>query len=181
MKDFPKTTIWSRVPLRIIDRLKAVDSICACQVVREMPNTKKCNNKSDATKTGTALRVQAQRRIRNILLIEDDDDTRYVLQSILSDEGYSVRGAVDRDEAIQHLTHALYQVILMDFFMPGKTADDFIRQVQKTSPGCIIVLITAAQNAAKSAASLGLKYFLGKPLDSNDLLALLERLENFDK
>lgn len=140
-----------------------------------MPETKR---KMQNEKTATASAMRAQRRIRNILLIEDDADTRYILKSTLNDEGYSVRDAVDRDEAVEHLAKALYQVILMDFFMPGRSADDFIRLVQKTSPGCVIVLITAAEKAATAAASLGLKYFLGKPLDSNNLLALLERLEH---
>jgi len=140
-----------------------------------MSNSKQ--RKLEEERVAAVTTVASQRRIKNILLIEDDDDTRYVLQSILSDGGYSVRAAVNRDEAEQHLSRALYQVILMDFFMPGKTADDFIRLVLQTSPGCIIVLITAAQNAAKAAGSLGLKHYLGKPLDSNVLLALLERFE----
>jgi CheY-like chemotaxis protein len=143
-----------------------------------MTETKRKIQNGGKPATATASAVQTQRRIRNILLIEDDADTRYVLKSLLNDEGYSVRDAVDRDEAVGHLPKALYQVILMDFFMPGKSADDFLRQVRKTSPGCIIVLITAAENAENAAASLGLKHFLGKPLDSNNLLALLERLEH---
>jgi CheY-like chemotaxis protein len=128
-------------------------------------------NLTASKRNGTA------RHIRNILLIEDDDDTRYVIQSALEDEGYAVRASIDRDEAIQNLGKALFQVIIMDYFMPGKSAGDFVRMVQKVSPQTEIVIITAAEKAADVALSLGLRHSVGKHLNMDELLALLERLE----
>ena len=125
----------------------------------------------------TAKSRKPQRRINNILLIEDEDDTRQVVQSLLLDEGYCVRTAMDRDEAIQHLNCALFQVILMDLCMPGRAASDFVQSVRKTSPASEIVLVTAAANAPIAASALGLDYCIGKPLMVDDLLGLLERLE----
>ena len=125
----------------------------------------------------TESRNMASRYIRNILVIEDDEDTRYIIHSTLENEGYSVRGAVDRDEAIQHLGRALYQVIVMDLCMPGKSAAEFVRMVRKVSPGTQFVVITAAENAADATASLDLQYSVGKPLNLDELVALLERLE----
>lgn len=121
--------------------------------------------------------LKPQTRSRNVLVIEDDEDTRQVLQTVLAEEGFAVRAAVDRDDAVGHLKGALFQVILMDFSMPGKSAAEFVEIVRAISPASKIVLITARENAANAAASLGLSHALGKPLILDDLLALLERID----
>lgn len=125
--------------------------------------------------------LASQRRIRNILLVEDDADTRHIIQESLSEEGYFVRSAVDRDEAVQHLRRALFQVILMDLCMPGLSAEQFVNFVRDSNPGSQIVVVTAAQNVENAARTLGLKYSLGKPLTMDSLLDLLDRLEKSSK
>ena len=120
--------------------------------------------------------TSTQQQVRNILLIEDDDDTRLTLKAELSEEGYSVRTAIDRDEAQQHLNRALFQVILMDLCMPGKAAHDFIALVRKKCPQSKIILMTAINNVAPAAARLGIAY-IGKPFTHEALIGMLQTVD----
>ena len=125
---------------------------------------------------GNGVSQSMTRQIKNILLVEDDPDTRFMIKSTLNDCGYSVRTAADRGEAMSYLHRALYQVILMDLFMPGITAEEFVAAA-RTASRARIVLLTCANEAAEVCATLRLDSFIQKPLDMDNLLALLKSLE----
>ena len=66
-------------------------------------------------------------------------------------------------------------IILLDLFMPGMGAGEFVRQVSAQSPTTRIVLMTAAERAETEAQRLGLKFFISKPFDYQTLMdALVE-------
>src|SRR6185295_6676429 len=66
-----------------------------------------------------------------VLVIEDHADTAETVGEILKSEGYGVRVCETRDEALGALESYLYDFILMDLFMPGMTADAFVKHVKE--------------------------------------------------
>ena len=113
---------------------------------------------------------------RNVLIIEDDADTAEALQVTLLYEGYGVRTVKNRDEAMLAIKQNLYHFILLDYFMPGVSAQEFISAVKVHSPMTQLVLITAAQYAQQKARELKLKHWLGKPILPTDLISLLQKI-----
>ena len=114
---------------------------------------------------------------KNILIVEDDADTAETIMFILAMEGYGVRTVRSRDEAVIAIRHNLYNIVLLDFFMPGLSAEKFLNEAARVSPLTKIVLITAAPQAEEKAAALGLTHWLGKPFSHKDLIEGLAKIE----
>jgi DNA-binding response OmpR family regulator len=112
----------------------------------------------------------------NVLLIEDDVDTAEMLSLLLLREGYGVRRSVTRDLAFAILDRYLYDVIIMDLYMPGMAAAEFIAHVRSRSPRTKFILITAADRAEQEAKALGISAWIGKPFQPEQLLEAIEKV-----
>jgi CheY-like chemotaxis protein len=122
-------------------------------------------------KTTTSARI-----CRNVLIIEDDLDTAGALGLMLLSEGYGVRHVLSRDEAVPVLNTYIYDVILMDYFMNGMEAKEFVDSVRST-PLSKFVLMTASGKIDEIAKTLDIDSCLPKPFDPNDLLKLLRSFD----
>jgi CheY-like chemotaxis protein len=120
-------------------------------------------------------------RIR-ILVIDDDEDVRDVLQVLLESEGYAVSAAADGHEGLLLQRRSPAAVVVTDIFMPGKegieTVVDLVQEFPQTK---VIVVSGAAPPGAKAdygqlAVSLGAVKFLPKPLRSQDLITAVREL-----
>ena len=115
---------------------------------------------------------------RHILLVEDDDDVRGALVAVLEKSGYRVVTAKQGREALQHLRSALpVCIILLDLWMPVMNGFEF-RAEQMKDPALAavpVVVITADRTAARRAADLGVLAWMTKPIEFEELLAILEQ------
>ncbi|HYF50771.1 MAG TPA: response regulator [Planctomycetota bacterium] len=111
----------------------------------------------------------------NVLIVEDDKDTAQTLLVILGNAGYGVRKVSSRDAALQVLLSNLYQCILLDFYMPGMPAEEFVAALQTAHPIAKVVLITAASEVETAAKRLGIPHYLGKPFEPEALLNMVEK------
>jgi CheY-like chemotaxis protein len=117
---------------------------------------------------------------RTVLLIEDDPDIREAIGDVLSEEGYTVAMADTGQQGLHCLRGAdpLPDVILLDLMMPVMDGWMF-RQEQKREPAwdaIPVIVLSAAGNARERAESIGAAGCLRKPLDIDELLALLARV-----
>lgn len=112
--------------------------------------------------------------IKNILIVDDDPDIREMLGVSLSLEGYSVRLAPDRDVALKMFKQFEPDATFLDWSMSGLGIEEYLREVRGINPKAMIILVTARDRAAHKARELGLPYFLAKPFEFIDVLALLQ-------
>jgi chemosensory pili system protein ChpA (sensor histidine kinase/response regulator) len=116
-------------------------------------------------------------RLKPVLLIEDNDETREVVSALLELEGYKVVVARDGDEGMDHLRHGLEPcVILLDLMMPGrKNGLEFRReQLQDPNLAAIPVIVCSGYGEVRrKAAELGVTVFCQKPLEIEELLHLV--------
>lgn len=115
---------------------------------------------------------------KSILVVEDDAATRDAVALVLEDEGYSVTGVANGQEALHHLRQAAPpNLILLDLMMPVMNGWEF-RQQQTQDPAlqAIPVLVISADRAVpQKAAALGAKDYLLKPIDLEELLQAVQR------
>jgi DNA-binding response OmpR family regulator len=109
----------------------------------------------------------------NVLVIEDHADTAKTIGEFLMTEGYGVRVVESRDLALIVLDSNLYDFIIMDLFMPGLPAEDFVDHVHRRCRSQII-LITATEWARQEAQKLGVHTWLGKPFEPEQLLRIFQ-------
>ncbi len=119
----------------------------------------------------------APSRQKTVLLVEDNDETREVVSTLLQLEGYAVVTARDGDEGLEHLRRGLDPcVILLDLMMPGRTDGLAFRSEQLRDPklASIPVIVCSGYDEVKrKAAELGITVFCQKPLEIEELLGLV--------
>ncbi len=113
---------------------------------------------------------------RQILLIEDDPDSRACMSSLLELEGYAVVTAADGEEAMRSLRAGLEPgLIVLDLMMPGMDGFQFRKeQLQDPKLSAIPVVIYSGHHDAKAnAALLEPQAYVQKPIDIDTFLDLV--------
>jgi CheY-like chemotaxis protein len=112
-----------------------------------------------------------------VLVVDDDRSIRESLEELLVDEGYRVRVATDGREGLEVCASAPPpDVILLDISMPVMDGHEFSRRKHEDPalaaiPVCIMTAVGPSIPLPKTAAAI-----LRKPLDVDDLLAVIRRL-----
>lgn len=78
----------------------------------------------------------------NILLADDDEDYMAMTYAFLKQVGYNVDKATNGVEALEMLKTNKYQIALLDYFMPGLTGEDVVKEIRKENQELIIILQT---------------------------------------
>jgi CheY-like chemotaxis protein len=114
---------------------------------------------------------------RNVLVVEDDKDTATVICYQLMQDGYGVRQVATRDEALNVLDTYMYDYIIMDYWMPGMDAKEFVRKVTAKRPNTRIILSTAARDIGHIGTELGLFCCLPKPIIPEQVAKILQQFD----
>jgi DNA-binding response OmpR family regulator len=116
-----------------------------------------------------------------ILIVEDDEDTRSLLEFLLRQAGYDVVAAMDGEQALIHIeTMAPPQLILLDIMMPYLDGFDILARI-KSRPGwqTIPVLMLTARDSEEDiqkGLDLGIAAYIPKPFKTHALIAEINRL-----
>jgi two-component system chemotaxis response regulator CheY len=111
-----------------------------------------------------------------VLVVEDDDDLRGAVEWALDEEGYRVVTAANGAEALEQVDHEQPDLILLDMRMPVMDGWGFARSYrQRTESQVPIVVVTAAQDAARWALEIQAAGYLAKPFDIDELLQAVAR------
>jgi DNA-binding NtrC family response regulator len=113
-----------------------------------------------------------------ILLVEDEASQREMLREFLAQEGYQVATAASGEEALGLLRQQAFDLLLVDFKMPGMTGAELLQQAKKLDPEIDAVMMTAygSIDSAVAALKAGAQDYLTKPIDLEELLLLIRRL-----
>src|SRR5271168_578523 len=115
----------------------------------------------------------------DILIVDDEDDTRGLVAGILEDEGYGARLARDSDEAIAAVEARRPQLILLDIWLQGSKLDglQLLEAIKRQHPNVPVVMISGHGNieTAVRAIKLGAYDFIEKPFKADRLILIAER------
>ncbi len=111
---------------------------------------------------------------RRVLLVDDDEAIREFVSLFLTDEGYEVATAADGAAALELVTQARPDVILLDLSMPVMDGWEFSEAYRRLpGPHAPVVALTAANDVLKSVQAIDTAGTLAKPFGLDDLLKLL--------
>jgi DNA-binding NtrC family response regulator len=118
----------------------------------------------------------------NILVVDDDRDTRELLREVLSEEGYNVVTSSSGEEALQVGKQECFDLIISDMKLgPDLSGLDVLRAYKTLQPESEVILITAfgTMETAIEALKGGAFDYLSKPFKIDELLVQVGRaLEN---
>jgi len=104
-----------------------------------------------------------------ILVVDDDEDIREVVASILKVEGYEVDVACDGRQALDHVMGAQPSLILLDLMMPVMDGRAFLREIDQREALAQIPVVIFTAFAERDDRSL-MRPILRKPLNVNELI-----------
>src|SRR5262245_41121499 len=81
-----------------------------------------------------------------VLVIDDDDDVREILQAALESEGYAVAGAADGHEGLLRQRENPAAVVVTDIFMPGKEGIETIVEIVGEFPQTKVIAVSGASS-----------------------------------
>ena len=120
---------------------------------------------------------------QQILVVEDNENTRRLLETILRSSGYEVIPAPDAEEGLRILEGSTVDLVLLDLFLPGKDGIQFLRHRAEMDaerqPPVIVVSATEDMDTLRpQLRELGAKMALRKPFDVQELLDGVKQYAN---
>ena len=112
----------------------------------------------------------------SILIVDDDEGMCETLSDIMEDRAYRPVVAFNGYEAVEKVREAPFDVILMDIKMPGMNGVETLKEIKKTRPDAVVVMMTAyaVEDLIKEALREGAYGVLYKPLDMDRMISLIE-------
>jgi CheY-like chemotaxis protein len=118
----------------------------------------------------------------HVLLVEDDDDTRKLLGTMLKRYGARVTSTKSAKEALSVFEDDLPDVLVSDIGMPDEDGYEFIRKLRSAPPekGGLIPAIAltgyAGRKDRERALAAGYHQHLAKPIEQSDMIAAIAAL-----
>jgi CheY-like chemotaxis protein len=113
---------------------------------------------------------------KDVLVVDDEEDIREFLKTLLEDRGYSVRVAKDGLEAMELMHAAKPDLVLLDLMMPQETGTGLYRKMHgKKELRQIPVVVISGVAGRNVAVSRSVPVF-DKPIDEARLLTTIEEL-----
>ncbi len=113
-----------------------------------------------------------------ILVVDDEQNARSALKTLLAEEGFEVAEAGDGEQALALLPDFAPEVVLADVRMPKLDGISLVRKAREAGLDASFVIMTAFATIDVAVESMraGAENFLVKPLDVNAVLVVVEKV-----
>jgi DNA-binding NtrC family response regulator len=114
----------------------------------------------------------------HLLVVEDRESLRLMLERALRQEGYQVTAAESAESAMPLMGGRQFDLVLTDLKLPGRSGIDVLKASRELQPQAPVLVLTAygTVHTAVEAMKLGAADFLEKPIEIEDLYRLVESL-----
>jgi two-component system nitrogen regulation response regulator GlnG len=112
-----------------------------------------------------------------VLIADDEDGLRWVLERGLRQAGYEVTAVRDGDEALRAFSDAPFDLVFLDIRMPGTDGLTVLAKLRELAGDAHVIVMTAhgTMETAIQAMQRGAYDYLAKPFDLDEVLLLAER------
>ena len=118
-----------------------------------------------------------------ILIADDEEDIRWILETSLKKSGFEVECAENGEDAVRKACEEAYSLILLDINMPDMNGFEVLTQLRNRKIDSPIIFITAHNTVSNAIDSmqLGAYDYLTKPFDLEEVKIFAERaIKNYD-
>lgn len=112
-----------------------------------------------------------------MLIIDDEEIVLKSCRRIFEAEGYEVTTTADPAEGIRLVAERSFDVVLVDWMMPGFDGMDVVEEIDKRSPGSAMVMISGHPSVGRATEALkrGAMDYLPKPFKPEEIIAVVNR------
>ena len=114
----------------------------------------------------------------HILVVDDDKNTRRLMQAVLESDGYTVTTACDGEEALAVLDREHVDLAVLDIMMPNMDGYEFTRTLREANNELPILMVSAKQLSEdrKRGFLVGTDDYMTKPVDTDEMLLRIKAL-----
>jgi len=107
-----------------------------------------------------------------VLVVDDEETVRNLLQRTLKEAGYTVATAANGEEALHEVSQQEPEAVLLDIKMPGLSGIDVLAKLTDDWPDICAIMVTAVGDTqtAIEAMKLGAYDYITKPFKPNDVV-----------
>src|SRR3954469_5706976 len=118
---------------------------------------------------------QALARRGSILVIDDEEIMREILETLLTREGYEVRLASTAAEGLEHARSVPFDAAIVDMMMPGMDGISALDELKKIDDDMPVLMITAFASVENAIAAMkrGAYDYITKPFKNDEVLVVL--------
>jgi len=112
-----------------------------------------------------------------ILVVDDEEVIRDVLQTLLDKEGCDVTVAEDGAEAVALFDAEPFDVVLLDLMLPDRPGLEVLRDIRRRDPDAVVVIVTAYSSieGAIHAMREGAFHYIPKPFQNQEVLLTVRK------
>jgi DNA-binding response OmpR family regulator len=124
------------------------------------------------------INERADLQMAKVLLVEDDEELSEVLLHTLTSRGFTVQAVCNGHGALDLLKVNTYDVIVLDWMMPGLSGVDVCKRLRSLGNRTPILMLTAktSDNDTEAGLDAGADDYLTKPFENKVLAARLRAL-----
>ena len=113
-----------------------------------------------------------------ILVAEDDKNTRRFLRAVLEEDGFRVHTAANGQEAMDILDREYIDLVVLDVMMPRMDGYEFTRQLRSANSNLPILMVSAMllPQDKKKGFLVGTDDYMTKPIDPEEMLLRIRAL-----
>ncbi len=121
--------------------------------------------------------MEKKQRMPEVLLVEDQNNVRRVISTLLRRNGYSVAEASEGSEAITKLKRKKFDLVITDLRMEPVDGMEVLRRTKEMSPETEVIVVTAFGTVAGGveAMKLGAYDYIQKPVENEEFLLIIQR------
>src|SRR3954469_2584399 len=120
----------------------------------------------------------APSKCSKVLVVEDNPKVARFLRRLLSDEGLVADACGDGDEAVRQVKNGLYDLVLLDWMLPGQDGLAVCRELRRIGSNVPVLMLTARGELRERVLGLksGADDYLVKPFEVEELVARIHAL-----
>ncbi|MGZ9100373.1 MAG: response regulator transcription factor [Brevundimonas sp.] len=111
-----------------------------------------------------------------VLIVDDHEAIRTVIDSILTHAGYSCMTAATGETALQMARRFRFDLAILDVNMPHMSGLEVLSRIRRFVPAVIMVTANSSVDTVREAVALGCDGYVAKPIEVEVLLARVQRV-----
>jgi len=120
---------------------------------------------------------------RRILVVDDEEPIRGLIEQILEREGFEVETASDGPTGLEKATSGEFDLILLDVRIPRKDGMTVLREIREVDPDAVVMVMTAYASIEQALEALraGAYDYVPKPFKKDELLVRVRRALDYER
>ena len=115
---------------------------------------------------------------KHILVVDDDNRLRSLLQRYLREQGFLVSAAEDAEKAEAFLSFYTFDLLIVDIMMPRISGTEFLKKLRNANNNIPVILLTAMGDSADrvNGLEIGADDYVPKPFEPKELVLRINNI-----